>query len=660
MLLNSIVLQDFGAYGGRHKFDLLPRDGRPVVLLGGTNGSGKTTLFKSIRLCLYGRNSMPAGTTLKRYHEAIMKIFHKDRVTEKSADEASISLKIQYGGGIDAPHFTVTRSWRNSDGRVDETMHVIRSDVPEDRNMAPAERQTFIDRMLPRGTADLFFFDGEHIRNMAESGRESVHIKSSLDALLGLDAVIRLHRDIGLHVLRSSGADGAGAAAEIATKTAEKRIIMEKIDGMMEKMAFRRAEVERFRSKLASIEDEFHRIGGRFAEKRQSLAESKGGLEYRLNGIEEKIRSTCSGVMPMLMLPEMLEQLQKDLAADIEKTKSIMSREVVGDVMAEFWSCVKSARIEHASASRLLDVMQGVMKKKYKTDGSPAFGFSLDELETIRRDAGRIDRNLPEMAGLGEEHDAIRRELTEIKSMLDAAPQLDEVGPLFSKITEISCEIGEMEGEIQMLTGLVAQERSLLTLRNAEIRKLLAGRKKEIKAASGLEMAPKVQDALEEFAQRLRDEKAGLLEINILECIRRLFHKKDFVTAVSVDRDTFDVTMMRHGTVITRDMLSPGESQMHTTAIMWGIAMTSGRRLPFVIDTPLARLDVEHRRSLVDDFYPNAARQIIIFSTDSEIAGSHYDRLRPHISHTILITYDAERGAAAADGYFEEPHIEVR
>ena len=165
---------------------------------------------------------------------------------------------------------------------------------------------------------------------------------------------------------------------------------MEKIDGMMEKLAFHRAEVERFRSELASMEDEFHRIGGRFAEKRQSLAESKGRLEYRLNGIEEKIRSACNGAMPVLMLPEMLEQLRKDLAADIEKTKSIMSREVVGDVMAEFWGCVKSTSIEHASASRLLDAMQDVMKEKYKTDGNLVLGFSLDELEAMRQDAGRI------------------------------------------------------------------------------------------------------------------------------------------------------------------------------------------------------------------------------------------------------------------------------
>ena len=35
-----------------------------------------------------------------------------------------------------------------------------------------------------------------------------------------------------------------------------------------------------------------------------------------------------------------------------------------------------------------------------------------------------------------------------------------------------------------------------------------------------------------------------------------------------------------------------GELQMYATAIVWGLAKTSGRPLPFVIDTPLARLDI--------------------------------------------------------------------
>jgi DNA sulfur modification protein DndD len=47
-------------------------------------------------------------------------------------------------------------------------------------------------------------------------------------------------------------------------------------------------------------------------------------------------------------------------------------------------------------------------------------------------------------------------------------------------------------------------------------------------------------------------------------------------------------------------MLSKGELQMFATAIVWGLAKTSGRPLPFIIDTPLARLDEEHRANLIN------------------------------------------------------------
>ena len=58
MLITKVVLQDYGVYRGRNEFDLAPRDGRPVVLVGGTNGAGKTTLFESVTLCLYGMSTL--------------------------------------------------------------------------------------------------------------------------------------------------------------------------------------------------------------------------------------------------------------------------------------------------------------------------------------------------------------------------------------------------------------------------------------------------------------------------------------------------------------------------------------------------------------------------------------------------------------------------
>ncbi len=91
---------------------------------------------------------------------------------------------------------------------------------------------------------------------------------------------------------------------------------------------------------------------------------------------------------------------------------------------------------------------------------------------------------------------------------------------------------------------------------------------------------------------------------------------------------------------------------MYATAIVWGLAKTSGRPLPFIIDTPLARLDEEHRSSLVQEFYPER-HQTIILSTDSEINYEYYKKLQPYISSSYVIQYNSREGKTVIqNGYF--------
>ena len=54
MILDTIILENFGAYGGRQEAVLTPEDGKPVILFGGMNGGGKTTLLDAIQLAFYG------------------------------------------------------------------------------------------------------------------------------------------------------------------------------------------------------------------------------------------------------------------------------------------------------------------------------------------------------------------------------------------------------------------------------------------------------------------------------------------------------------------------------------------------------------------------------------------------------------------------------
>jgi len=56
MLLQKIVLENYGIYQDQNVFDFTTTEDKPIILCGGKNGGGKTTLFESVMLCLYGQN----------------------------------------------------------------------------------------------------------------------------------------------------------------------------------------------------------------------------------------------------------------------------------------------------------------------------------------------------------------------------------------------------------------------------------------------------------------------------------------------------------------------------------------------------------------------------------------------------------------------------
>ena len=664
MLVNKITLVDFGIYGGRNEFDLTPSHDRPIVLFGGTNGVGKTTLFKSVPLCLYGHSSMEPRITQKQYHQKIMKSFHRYADTKKSAEAASITLEFQYAHSGRITEYRITRMWENNDGHINETLHVSKkgekdTDFADLDLVMRSEWQLFVNHLLPRGITGLFFFDGENIQSIAESGGEDKHIKSSFDALLGLDLVNRLHDDIGLYLLRNSDEDTKKILDVIEKKTAEKIDAEAKLENLKEKQVFLSAEINRLRKNAAAQEDEFLKLGGQFAQKRQGLIETKTRLESKMGAVEEKIRTICNDTLPLYLVPDQLEQVRQEIKSDMQKTRTSIKRDMLDEVLEDLVDHLEFtlSSYDEKIKSRIMERMQHAVREKIEalSDGCETmFNLSLGDMNSMVRlidDVGKGD--LQAMKRLAGDRDLMRTELDKVKSMLDITPQQDEIGPMFSEIMQTNREIGEMEKELSTLRDLGAQEKSLIVVINSIIRQNLARQKLDKRKIAGLELAPKVQDALEDFAKKLRHEKVSLLESNILDGMQNLFHKKDFVTNISIDPETFGIALYRNGDEFTRDMMSPGELQVYATAIMWGIARTSGRPLPFIIDTPLARLDTEHRENLVRSFYPNASHQTIIFSTDAEIIEKYYKHLEPSISRSMVIEYDAESGKAVKrNGYF--------
>ncbi len=324
MLLTKVIINDFGVYRGRNEFDFQTKPDKPIILCGGTNGAGKTTLFESIMLCFYGQNSFEQKTSQKQYHDKILRKIHRYLGTKKAADEASVTIEFQFAHEEKIVEYQVMRMWQNNDEKIDETF-TIKKKKPTDEKFVKLDSieesgwQVFIEQLIPKGIVKLFFFDGEQIQKIADEGEIDNHIKSSFDALLGLDLVKQLINDIGLTLLRNSKGETKKILDEINRLTKEKEESEEKRDGFQNKQVHLQTKIDLLQKKVDVQEVNFKKIGGQFARNREELTIEKTRLESKLEDVEKEIRELCSDTLPFSLIPKQMEEVKNEINADQQK-----------------------------------------------------------------------------------------------------------------------------------------------------------------------------------------------------------------------------------------------------------------------------------------------------------------------------------------------------
>ena len=135
-----------------------------------------------------------------------------------------------------------------------------------------------------------------------------------------------------------------------------------------------------------------------------------------------------------------------------------------------------------------------------------------------------------------------------------------------------------------------------------------------------------------------------------MDCFNQLCRKHGLVKRIEIDPRTFAVMLYdRQDRSIPKAELSAGEKQIYAISMLWGLAKTSGRPLPMIIDTPLGRLDSDHRRRLIEHYFPYASHQVVVLSTDTELDKQNFEMLSPHVSHAYHLVYDPIEGSTSAE-----------
>ncbi|SVA88377.1 uncharacterized protein METZ01_LOCUS141231 [marine metagenome] len=669
MLFSKIILENYGVYKDRQIFDFTSSSEKPIILCGGTNGAGKTTLFNSIMLCLYGQDSFEKRTTKKDYEEFLKRKIHRYLGSKTVADFAAITIEFEYYHQGKVENYSVSRLWKNDDGKIIENFSIKKNGEKLD-SIDESQWHQFIRELLPRGVARLFFFDGEKIVKIAKEGNEDIEIKSSFDMLLGLDLVEQLKSDLEINLMRNM----KGGAKEIQEKKDELDTelgqLEKNISDLMIKRERKTVELDEIQKTVDEYEEKISRLGGGYATQRHELQNKESVLKEKTVNIEENIREICLDALPFSMIPKQLEELVEQINQDqeitknqfekqsLEKNLSQVSKEINED---EFWNDFKAdSNLKKEISSKIEELFQEKISSKSSEIQNPIIDLSPNDTVKILDTIKNIDTVLlSKLENHTIEYNKITEELQKIETALNNAPNDDEIGPLIAKLNSEHEKIGVIKTEFDHLDQKIHEQTSLIGLKKSALRQIVDEKYKQKASETNLQVTRDVQNVLDLYSSKLREKKLQLLEQYLIEAIQVLIHKEDFVEKVAIDKKTFAMTLYRkNNQEMLKDELSEGEKQMFATAVLWALAKTSGRPLPFMIDTPLARLDVEHRGKLIETFFPSASHQVVIFSTDAEIDEKYYAQLKPFISKSYLMKYDSGSGSAKVEeGFFWEQKV---
>jgi DNA sulfur modification protein DndD len=655
MIIRGITLDNFGLYKGVTHFDLVPRRTKgaetPIILIGGKNGAGKTTLLEAVRLALYGRLSLGSRVAQSDYDAYLRNMHHRGDLSEIS----SVGLEFDYAEAGSVHRYNVKREWTTHGKSVSESLTVEKDGSPIS-SVPREEWHHFLQELIPPGVSQLFFFDGEKIREIADADQQYEELADAIRGLLGVDLVSRLRTDIGLYLARhhaEKGNDGERLEQLLRDIKDGER----KAGGLSEQVAELTSARDSQARAAEQIRRRFVAEGGDAAAQRQRIELERETMVKKREAIEHELRSLAVGMLPFAVAPRLLKNFRKALEHAKATTDRRGAAAEVRSAIAEWRRVKQSDRKASWNAKHWNDLtafLNDWMKSQAATQPARR---PLKEIGDGRATLARLSELksivVPRARRLATELDGVLHRLTRLETSLvradgaAAGVLLDELRLADQKVGSTEAKLQEKGDELKLIRG------QLVTL-DRERRKLLNEQASAVASVQRSEIAARTATALETYERKLLEHKISQLRTEFVRRFNMLTRKAEFVSDILIDPETFGVTLISpDGTPIPKSSLSAGEKQIFAIAMLWALARTSRRPLPMIIDTPLARLDSEHRSNLIERYFPAASHQFILLSTDTEVDLKLLETLGSSVSHAYRLDYDAEtRSTTASRGYF--------
>lgn len=688
MQITKLVLVNFSSYEGKTVFDFTVKKEQPIILIGGLNGAGKTSIFTAIKIALYGPLAF-GYTGNNTFYSKKIRGFINDKAFQTQPFTSGISIEVKVKKEREIKYYTINRNWHIIDSKIEESYSVYEGNKPleyTDRILF----ESYILNIIPIDLFEFFLFDGEEVGTIFASDGYNKYVKNALLTMCGIDDFEILQhfcRNYNGRIESKEEMDLNDQYQNLVDKIAETEKAITACESIlndnMQKMSTLRTIIEQ-------RETEFVRSGGLPPEEVKILEKNVLKYDKEREVIAQEIKSFFEDLMPFFIMKDMISQLKQQIkyeekASIHEYIINMLSKEFISNIVAD--KTKKDNGISEA-------LYEAIVKKFEVANGAfdeMIFDFSKAEMGQVLNladavtsfDSKEFTKKINDKDKMDKRVRSIRKRLKNALSEEDAKKYTDEI-ELESKLQVLNSELNSLREKIrdnaqkrhvldlstsisQMMERLISD--SMISIRKQLSKKIIENLQqiyRKDNLISIIEISENFKFDLFQTQQFTMDELKSLI-VNVgvkdflaiigSESVRKLCRHfsvneaeglKDAI--LSCDNNNEEIELYRR---VDLNTLSKGERQIFILALYWAIIQISGKHIPFIIDTPYARIDANHREEISSKFFPNISSQVVILSTDEEITKDYYTIIKPYISKEYLLKNDqSENKTTVTEGYF--------
>ena len=715
MIINTIKLKNFRSYEDNSVFSFSPLEGKNIVLIGGENGAGKSTLFEAIKLCIYGPKTYGYIGINSNYLNKIKNNINNNAFKNETVD-CFIEIDLSFKDGTQINNYRLKRYWKYLNQKIVETFTVTKNNIQlSDEEIVHFNK--YLESVIPPSLFDFFFFDGEELSDFFIGKNSSNSLKEAILKLFNYDTfnilkkqLLSFQRNISKQHDNLSDIQSAYDEALLKVKN-----IKENINKFNELIFKKEEELDFLITKKNTIEEEFRNSGGMLETERTEIATSINKLENERSNLHQNIKDFCNEILPFLIITDLLTNTKQqiDMENNISSYNNIKNKLSGSVIKKSIGQLIKSDTNYDEIALNILNNMfdlDEISTIKEILMLSP--DQQTDILSIINKILSNDENHKNTIIETFDRIKEIGELLKDLRNKLNSTVSGDLVTDYLKNIESLNEDIVNIQKEIVGLKYEV--DTNLESLKTAEYHYTRA---KNIYTSSlqdnnVLELSSNITNYLDKLLSTLTKDKLKLIEKNFIDIFSTIIRKNNYVSSIVIE-DDFDSTLYisksyssieilniitnlglndiikKYGTKFVEDLLnkykvdslneltsifnstptfelielstkvnvndfSKGEKQIYILCLIWALIKSSGIEVPFIIDTPYARIDETHRKTLTTNYLPNISKQVIILSTNEEIDSNLYEVIKPYICDEYLLLYNEnDRKTEIKKGYFE-------